>query len=256
MIFLELALSLSMKKLLHTIEKLLGIYRWHPTIALRYLPIVDEIKSLSLENSDILEVGSGGLGITPYIRKKVIGIDVEFSPPIHENLIPVKASAIRIPFKDDAFDVVISIDMLEHIEENYRRQAIFELLRVTRKLLCIAVPCGQLSQKQDSELASVYKKLLKKEFNFFAEHETLGLPDKDWIVSVIHEESQKLQKQIKLKTNGFLNLGLRYFLMRGWISNNPFVNVIFRKVLLIFIPLMRRYNHEPTYRQHFFVTIG
>lgn len=37
-------------------------YRWHPEVALRYLPIVDQIQKLE-RKLNILDIGSGGLGI-------------------------------------------------------------------------------------------------------------------------------------------------------------------------------------------------
>ena len=55
--------------------------RWHPQLALRYLPIVRYIKNSGLVNPSILEVGSGSLGIGPYLKKEFTGADIEFSGP-------------------------------------------------------------------------------------------------------------------------------------------------------------------------------
>ncbi|MBI4990704.1 methyltransferase domain-containing protein [Candidatus Gottesmanbacteria bacterium] len=99
------------KEFLIKLSSLWFFYRWHPEVALRYMPIVSEIKKLDEEIS-ILEVGSGGLGITPYLRKKMTGVDVEFKPPFHPLLHKIEALATKLPFKDGSFDVVISIDML------------------------------------------------------------------------------------------------------------------------------------------------
>lgn len=54
----------------------------HPEAALRYLPIVDLLKKERLENSKILEIGSGSYGITPYLKKEVVGIDMSFDEPM------------------------------------------------------------------------------------------------------------------------------------------------------------------------------
>ena len=55
----------------------LPLHRWHPTLALRYLPMLKYIN-----NSDtVLEVGSGTLGIGPYLKRNFTGVDIEFSGP-------------------------------------------------------------------------------------------------------------------------------------------------------------------------------
>lgn len=244
-----------MRKLLHTIEKILGIYRWHPKIALRYLPVVEEIKKLG-SGAQILEIGSAGLGIAPYLRQQVIGLDIEFSPPFHPLLVPVSGTGTTIPFAPNSFDAVISIDMLEHIPKIDREKVIAQMLRIGRKLICIGVPCGEAAQTQDEQLKMDYKKRHGRDFLFLTEQIEYGVPEKSEIIKLIQEKAQQLGKHISIRTQGNINLKLRKRLMQGWISTNPLTDIFFRKILLLFIPIMKQMNHEPTYRQLFFVTIG
>ncbi len=256
MIFPESDLSQPMKKLLHFVEKIFGIYRWHPTIALRYIPIVDFINYQKLQNAEVLEVGSGGLGITPYIGRRVVGLDIDFTEPIHENLIPVKGTSIEIPFADNSFPVVVSTDMLEHLSKKNRTEAIFEMLRIARKVLCLGVPCGKEAQSQDENLSRIYKSIYHQEFDFFTEHSLHGLPEKAEIIALLHRSARKMGKSIHISSHGTLNLKVRLWLMHGWMSQNVLVNLIFRKGLLFAIPLMGHMNKSPTYRQMFFVTLS
>lgn len=244
-----------MKKLWHIIEKILGIYRWHPKIALRYLPIADLIKKSCYEPYSILEVGSAGLGITPYLKKRVVGIDLEFQQPIHPNLIPVKASALNLPFSNSSFDAVISSDMIEHIEPKNRENTIEEIIRVAKHLACIAVPSGELAQKQDEWLNKYYKAKHETKYKFLSEQVTYGLPQSEYISQIIHKAANKLKKTIILEEKGNINLKLRTYLMKGWISNNKLINLIFRKILILGIPFMRKMNSEPTYRKIFIIKI-
>src|SRR3989338_1697820 len=70
-----------------SIEKSLRIFfnrfflHQHPETALRYLPIVSVMAKKGLKDSKLLEVGSGSLGITPYLKRPIDGIDVNFSGP-------------------------------------------------------------------------------------------------------------------------------------------------------------------------------
>lgn len=244
-----------MKKLWQYVERFFGVYRWHPKIALRYLSIADKMIKAGLMDSSILEIGSGGLGIAPYIKRKVVGLDISFTPPIHPQLIPVKGSCESIPFTDDSFAAVVSVDMLEHIAPDKRSQAISELVRVAKTLLCIGVPCGRLAEKQDRELKQLYETLKKRQFQFFAEQVEYGLPTTEWMLDTIKMAAKKAGKTVAIETCGNINLRLRMFLMRGWISENIIMNIFFRKILLFFIQLLRCFNRPPAYRQLFFVTI-
>lgn len=243
-----------MKKLLHIIEKVFGVYRWHPKIALRYLPIVEQIQSNDSIQS-ILEVGSGGLGIVPYLRRQVVGVDLTFAPPIHKQLVAVYGSATEIPFAHSSFDVVISVDMLEHMDEKMRIQAIDEMLRVGKLLICIGVPCGELAARQDVFLAKKYAILNHKEFGYLNEHLTYGLPTRNWILETIGRLAHKQGKKIMIFDEGNINMTLRKWLMIGWLSKNMLINLFFRKILLLFVPVLRLWNQEPTYRRLFFITI-
>lgn len=227
-------------------------YRWHPEVALRYLPLVGEIKKLGNEPK-ILEVGSGGLGITPYLRKEVTGVDLEFSPPSHPLLKKVKASATKLPFKKSSFDVVLSVDTLEHLEGKDRERAISEMIRVARKKILIAVPCGKDSFYEDLLLAEFVQGRKGEALPFLEDHLQYGLPEKEEVNAMILEAARQNKKTICIIMKGNENINLHRFLLKGEMTNNFLVDFFFRKVLLFAIPLLRQMNKEPTYRQLFFV---
>ncbi len=229
--------------------------RWHPKIALRYLPIAEEVKKSGLENPQVLEVGSGSLGIAPYLGLPVTGVDVDFSGPDFSLLKKVKGEATLLPFPNNSFDFVICVDVLEHLPPEKRSRAISEVLRCTKVEAFLAVPTGEGAAKQDRELASQYQKTFAEPFPFLKDHLQFGLPEKAWVSDTIKKEAQSLGKSVEIKTSGNINLGLRKFLMNGWMTKNLVIDFIFRKVFLFFIPIFRQLNQEPTYRQIFFVRI-
>lgn len=242
-----------MKKFWFLAEKLLGIYRWHPKIALRYLSVVRELSKSHAES--VLEVGSNGLGCAPYLKQRVVGLDIHFAPPFHPDLVAVRGSAMAIPFADRSFDAAISLDMLEHIEPQSREQVVYELLRVAKSQVCIGVPCGEAAHLQDEELAREYRKRHGKDFHYLVEQISYGVPEKRDVLDYIHSAAKKLRRGVKITVQGNINLKLRLILMRGWMSENLITNLIFRKILLLFIPILRRLNQPPVYRQLFLVTL-
>ncbi len=235
-------------------------YRWHPELALRYLPVVEKIKAegrrMKAEGRPrmkILEVGSGGLGIAPYLKMPVTGVDVEFKPPFYPKLTRVIGKAEKLNFANNSFDIVVSSDMLEHLPPDIREKAIFEMIRVAKLGVIIGVPCGVAAAEHDMELRQEYLKVNKKEFPFLKEQVEYGLPDKTDIIAYIDKACKKLDRKIKLTVSGNENMTTRKFLMRGWMSSNFLMNVFFRKILLPAIPLLRLLEKPPYYRQIFYV---
>lgn len=225
---------------------------WHPEVALRYLPVVAQIKKLGLRPS-VLDVGSGGLGIAPYIGFKVTGIDIRFRPPFHENLERIKASAINIPFADNVFDAVIAVDAFEHLTVNQREKAVKEMLRCAKKLVIIAVPSGRLAYLQDKQLSRIYRRKFGKKYHFFEEQLKLGLPEESEIAEALNKTGRELGLKIKLTILNNENLKLREFLMKGWMTRNFLVDLFFRKILLIALPFFCIMNKPPVYRKIFVV---
>lgn len=229
-------------------------HRWHPEVALRYLPIVENLKHLE-KGEEILEVGSGGLGIAPYLGRHITGADTNFQKPFHHLVKRIKASATNLPFADSSFGIVISVDMLEHLKKEERAKAIKEIFRVARKKVLIGVPCGKLSYLEDIRLQNYYISHYGKRYPFLEEQIKFGLPEKEEISGIIRDTAKILGKKIKLKVIGNENLSLHSFLMKGWMSNDFIKNIFYRKILLFALPVLKHMNQDPVYRQLFFVDI-
>lgn len=227
--------------------------RWHPKVALRYLPIVKEIKRLKLNNSNMLEIGSGSLGITPYLNRKVTGIDLDFFGPQTDLLTKVRASAINIPFDNRSFDVVLMVDVIEHLPENDRKKALEEGFRIAKKLLVISVPEGKDAFLEDKIISDYYYHIYKKEFPFLQEHRKYKLPENKFVNDTIKELSVKYKRKVDIIKTGNVNMRLHRFLMKGWITKSLLIDIIFRKVFLLLIPVFTRLNWEPTYRKIYFI---
>lgn len=229
----------------------------HPEHALRYLPIVSILKRLNLQDSKILDVGSGPQSITPYLKKPVDGLDTDFSDGPQTPLVnKIKGSATSIPFRKNSYDVVISTDTLEHIPRDKRESAIYEMVKVARKLLIIVVPTGKLSEKQDQELEAYYRKTMGTKNQFLEEHLENGLPQNEEILVSLHKILRQLDKKGKIDSHPLLNLAIRKMLMKTWISKNKYVYYTYMKGFLLLLPLLRRANFGNCYRRMFVIELA
>ena len=78
--------------------------------------------------SRILEVGSGPNGLGKFMAVRFVGCDENFPWAPGPHVVPVVGSALRVPFRDAAFETVLSMDMPEHIAPDQRARAVAEMV--------------------------------------------------------------------------------------------------------------------------------
>ncbi len=221
-------------------------HRWHPEVALRYLPVVKEITKAGA--ASILEVGSGSLGIAPYIKRQVTGVDLSFEGPAVEWLTRVEADARSLPFDDASFDAVVSVDLLEHIPPADRGKVVAECVRVARKLTVLAAPVGKEAALEDSVLAQYYQRQFGTLHPNFKDHLKYDLPSAGELCDWLQTSTSQYKKRVRIHTYPNESVWLHRFLMRGWMTRSFLVDLFFRKMLLPFIPFLSRINGQPAYR--------
>ena len=63
---------------------------------------------------------------------------ISIGKKIHPHLSLKRASIYKLPYKDSSFDLVLSTEVLEHLEEP--EKALKEIIRVSRKYILLSVP--------------------------------------------------------------------------------------------------------------------
>jgi len=114
-----------------------GEYHKKPDKNWKYLPIyLEKMKIINkfldkYKNLKILDAGCGeGILVDKYKEKgyNIKGIDLNYSS---KNII--KGDIKKMPFKDNEFDLILCLDVLEHININEHEKIINELNRVIKK---------------------------------------------------------------------------------------------------------------------------
>lgn len=231
-------------------------YQQDTETALRYYPVVSQIKKANLADSKILEIGSGPLGITPYIKKPIDGLDVDFSGPKSALVNRIKHSADKLPFGKDFYDVTIAVDVFEHLEPNLRQSAIYEMLRVTKKLSIIVIPTSEDSQQQDRLFHDIWTKTFNIKNRSLEQHLKYGLPEANELLVYIDKSLRKLNKKATISSYPNLNLQVRFMLIRTNYTKSVFLNFIYLKGYLLLLPVLRFCNFGKTYRRVFVIEFG
>ncbi|MFA5360291.1 MAG: class I SAM-dependent methyltransferase [Patescibacteria group bacterium] len=228
---------------------------YSPDIAFRYLPVIDILNKNKLQNSNIIEVGSGDTGLTRYLKKKITGVDISFEDENSSGLLKkIKITGIGLPFPDDEFEVAISVDSLEHIEKDNRREFIKEIVRVARKYLIIVVPSGRASLEQDKKLDKQFYDIYKYHDKFLSDHLTNGLPDEQELKILFNQDFWDKKLSI-VSLEKLTNLQIRDFYMSCKISKNPIRKFIYYLFLLC-LPIKKMLNFGACYRQIIFIKIN
>jgi SAM-dependent methyltransferase len=146
----------------------------------RYAAIVGALRaSLGPGPHRVLDVGDTAGYLQLFDPElSVVGVDIELEADPLPDLVRAQADGTRLPFPADAFDAVISSDVLEHVPQPARAAFLTELTRVSRDLVVVAAPFDTPGVSGAEELARRYA--------FFSagvpqrqleEHRLHGLPD-------------------------------------------------------------------------------
>lgn len=218
--------------------------------AIRYKPIVEKIENSKWRKYPVLEIGSGGSGISDFYSGQVIGVDTNFSKTgtkKNQNIRYVKGSILKLPFQKNSFYHVVCMDVLEHIPENNRKNAIKEMLRVIKKggKIYLGFPTGGRSLKVENLINHLFKKTYGKDHLWLLEHKKNGLPKLEDIKIIIFSLGIK-ENKIDVLNNANL---LSWFLVHLLITVYP--GKFFSRALKLLYKqlfILLRINLPPYYR--------
>jgi len=127
----------------------------------------------------------------------------------------IQASGVQLPFRDGAFDLVCSLDTLEHIPGEQRPAFLAELVRVTRDGLYLAFPFDSPSNRWAESMVVEYANAaLKEPIPALLEHRQFGLPDRDAVTQMFSGSSYPWTAFAQGNTDVWLLMMLTYHSLR------------------------------------------
>ena len=151
------------------------------------------------------------------------------------------------PFPDHSFDLVLSLDVLEHLAQEDRARFLDELDRLSGSWILLSAPFADPAVEAAEEL--LRKGLLSAQ-RFLKEHQELGLP----ALEGVRRHYQSKGYSVEVIPNGYLPrwktmqvLTCLYFGHRDWVSLRT-LNRLYNRFLF------PRDQREPSYRQHVLIS--
>ncbi len=153
----------------------------------RYASVVQEIKKLGKQHLGILDVGGGGDIIRAFLNPRengvhIIDTNIKGLRRVRDRQIKVTVGdGCALPFKNDSFDVVISLDCLEHVPDSKKLDYCRELKRVAKGYVIIHCPADSADGKfqstsYDTKFLRWYQQRFKRDEPSTLEHLKSGLP--------------------------------------------------------------------------------
>jgi len=111
----------------------------------RYMYVANEIQKTKTKSS-VLDIGSGGLGISGFLSPERSDLNF-FLLDVRKDAFKglrrvhrIVGDGCKLPFRDKAFDIVVSVDTAEHIPKLSRHNFYKELKRVCKKRIILTCP--------------------------------------------------------------------------------------------------------------------
>lgn len=158
--------------------------------ALRYRTAIELFDDRYRPDLAILEVGAGSGGITEFLNHPVTGVDIAFARTAERTtpfLTQVEASADELPFADASYDIVLSLEMLEHVEKDKRAAVLREMVRVLRPggRMIVSFPSDETAITLDVWLNAAYRRKSGRDHPWASEHLACGVPVLTEVVALV-----------------------------------------------------------------------
>jgi len=227
---------------------------WNLDAALRYLPIAEHLNRSDM--NQVLDVGSGGAGLSLYWGRKTIALDLSITAPLAASLtVPVIASATALPFRDRSIEVIVSADVLEHLPRSDRTRMLSEMIRVSSSQVILAAPCGRRAHMAEVDVERIYREKKGAPHPWLREHLAHGLPDEAEVQESLRSLARQDCRMARIQVQKNTNLRLWHWVFRCYSGGGPRTSHFIRYYLLALIPLFRHLNWGETYRKIFFVRL-
>ncbi|WP_458121166.1 class I SAM-dependent methyltransferase [Paenibacillus sp. Z6-24] len=172
----------------------------------------------------ILEVGANEhRNLEKFLpNDQITYLDIELPEHLMNDPQYILGDATAMEFEDDEYDIVVALDVFEHIPEAKRNKFIDELQRVSKEFFVITAPFDS-PKVVDSEIVanSIYKGIFGEDFIWLREHRDNGLPKLDAMKSYL---TQKKDISYKIIGHGNVDIWERMMKIHFFAAYNSKLN--------------------------------
>ncbi|WP_438493120.1 methyltransferase domain-containing protein [Paenibacillus sp. IHBB 3054] len=192
----------------------------------RYNNVTNIINTLRKtgQTFNILEVGANEhQNLERFLPEdQITYLDISLPENLKNNPKYILGDATSMGFSDNHYNIVVALDVFEHIAEQDRIKFVSELHRVSSDFFIITAPFHSPKVVQaEKRVNAVFKSLFNKDFIWLEEHMTNGLPNIDRLSNYLDSNDM----QYKLISHGDIDIWERMMAIHFITAHNPALTV-------------------------------
>lgn len=155
------------------------------------------INSIRRDNEcfKILEVGANEhKNLERYLPKdNILFLDIELTEKMKKDPSFVEGDATAMTYEDDSFDIVIALDVFEHIPEEKRKNFLNELNRVSKRCFLISAPFdSEAVHSAEMRVNANFACMYNMDHPWLIEHIENGLPNLNASLRCLEDADKKI----------------------------------------------------------------
>lgn len=211
--------------------------------------IVESFRKGSNQPLRILDVGGGPAVTKRFLSASDVVVTVDLHP--EPGALSIAGDATRLPFANEAFDFVVTLDTIEHLPSVNRARMIDECIRVARQgFILIAPVFSDEAVAAENLLFEFIRHVLHAEHDQLREHLQNGLPAQ----RAIEDHLRRLGYPYLVRPSGYIHHWLGMMLLKHFVMSLPQAERLHRQIDTYY----NRFRYEadqrsPSYRALVFV---
>lgn len=224
------------------------IYKWAWDTRSRNVDVAQILRPFVDGETSVLDAGCGEYGLTAFVpSRNIVGVDVIPSDAQVDGLRFVHGSIISLPFAERSFSVAASVDVLEHLPESVRGDAVKQLVKIADKVILIAFPSGKIGRMMDEAFNGELIDAGQPIPDWLAEHLENEYPETDTIVGAIENEAAGIGRKVRIRIFYSENLSVGKCLR--WIAvRSKYLYLIGNLVAGFLLPVLPKAKKDNAYR--------
>ncbi|MBK8465488.1 MAG: class I SAM-dependent methyltransferase [Chloracidobacterium sp.] len=224
------------------------LYKWEWGTRCRNVDISLVLAPYINSETTFLDAGCGEYGLSGFVpSKSIVGVDVLPTDVRIDGFSFVRGSIISLPFSERAFSVAASVDVLEHLPESIRADAVRQLVRIADKVILIAFPSGEASREMDEEFNQELADTDQPIPDWLAEHLENPYPDTDAVVREMQSEARRIGRKIKTTVFYSEDRSVAQFLRRLALKSK-YLYMVGNLIAGVLLPVLPRAKSHNAYR--------
>lgn len=224
------------------------LYKFAWDTRCRNIDVAGVLQPLVKEGTTILDAGCGEYGLAAFMPgANITGVDILPKDAVDPRLNYIHGSIIDLPFEAGAFDLSVSVDVLEHLPEELRPPAVEQLVKVTRRAIIITFPDGERARRIDVDFERELKKHNMPLPDWLEEHLAQRYPEAGEITADIEAAAKEAGRVVRTKIMYSEHSGVSRFL-RWTAARSKYIYVPANLVSGALLPIAPNASANNAYR--------